>query len=286
MRIGFLSDLHIVNNVATYSEALDVVIEAYHNAKLDKLFIAGDTSNRWKTTLDFIDDLVSNGLDVYTIFGNHEYWSISYNEMQEKEFERYINGKAVELDNDWVVVSIDGMFDYSFVTEVDNYSNGRLPKDIEMLNNLGKSSFDLSRNKVGDYEEVANMMQERLVETLEENKDKNIILMTHYVPSSEFIIYMDDDDRWNANNAFMGSQSYQRLAEEYGVKKVIFGHTHIKYNKTINGIDYYCNPVGYKDLEFASPFRKRVNDRLRVFEIWYKELNKEVLNGKRILSKS
>lgn len=267
MRVGFLSDLHITNNTSTYSEALDVVKEAYQNAELDKLFIAGDTSNNWKTTLDFIDDLVSNGLDVYTIFGNHEYWSTSYKEMQEQKHERYINGKTVELDNDWVVVSIDGLFDYSFVTEVDNYSNGRLPKDKDMLNNLGKSGFDLSRNKVGDYEEVFDVMQERLVEMLEESKDKNIILMTHYVPSSEFVIYTDYDDGWNANNAFMGSQSYQRLAEKYGVKKVIFGHTHNRYNKTINEVNYYCNPIGYKGWEFTSPFRKRVNDRLRAFEI-------------------
>ena len=270
MRIGFLSDLHIVNNVSTYSEALDVVIEAYHNAKLDKLFIAGDTSNRWKTTLDFIDDLVSNGLDAYTIFGNHEYWSTSYNKMQEQEHERYINGKAIELNNDWVVVSIDGMFDYSFVTEVDNYHNNAIWLSEESLNKSGEIHFDLDKNKVGghkkEYKKVFAEMDAALVNLLETHKGKNIILMTHYVPSSEFIIYTDDDDQWNANNAFMGSIRYQELAEKYGVKKVIFGHTDTRHNATINGVDYYCNPVGYKGWEFTSPFRKRVNDRLRVFE--------------------
>lgn len=271
MRIGFLSDLHIVNNVSTYSEALDVVKEAYQNAELDKLFIAGDTSNNWKTTLEFIDDLVSHGLDVYTIFGNHEYWSISYNEMQKKEFERYINGKAVELDNDWVVLGIDGLFDYSFVTEVDNYHNNAIWLSEESLNKSGEMFFDLDKNKVGgdkkEYKKVFAEMDAALVNLLETHKEKNIILMTHYVPSSEFIHYSDVDDTWNKNNAFMGSIRYQELAEKYGVKKVIFGHTHTRHNKTINEVDYNCNPIGYKNWEFTVSFRERVNKRLTVFDV-------------------
>lgn len=267
MRVGFLSDLHITNNASIYSEAVDVVVEAYQNAQLDKLFIAGDTSNRWKMTLEFVDDLVGHGLDVHTVFGNHEYWSISYNEMQEKEHERYMNGEVIELKNDWVVIGIDGLFDYSFVLDVDNFSNWRLSRDKKELNKIGRGSFDLSINKVGDYGKVFDDMEARLVEMLEDNKDKNIILMTHYVPSSEFIIYTDYDDAWNANNAFMGSQRYQELAEQYGVKKVIFGHTHNRHNKTINGIDYHCNPIGYKNWEFTGSFRERVADRLEVFDV-------------------
>lgn len=38
MRIGFLSDLHIMHNTNMMEEALDVVIQAAKNAQVDKLF--------------------------------------------------------------------------------------------------------------------------------------------------------------------------------------------------------------------------------------------------------
>lgn len=267
MRIGFLNDLHIMHNVNMIEEALDVVCQAAKDAEIDKLFIAGDTSESYKITLDFVDLLSEAGMDTYAIFGNHEYWSINYEDALNVNHDRYIHGKAVELVNDYVVIGIDGMFDYSFVLDVDNYSNLRLPKDKNALNTIGKRTFDLKRNKIGNYEEVFADMDNKLVRLLEKYQDKNIILMTHYVPSSEFILYTDYDDTWNANNAFMGSTRYQQLAEEYGVNKVIFGHTHNQFNKVINGVSYHCNPIGYKNYEFIEPFRERVKNRLKVFGI-------------------
>ena len=225
MRIGFLNDLHITHNVNMIKEALDVVCQAAKDAEIDKLFIAGDTSESYKITLDFVDLLSEAGMDTYAIFGNHEYWSINYEDALNINHDRYIHGKAVELVNDYVVIGIDGMFDYSFVLDVDNHSNRRLFKDKNVLNTIGERTFDLKRNKIRNYEEVFTDMNSKLISLLRKHKDKNIILMTHYVPSSEFILYTDYDDTWNANNAFMGSTKYQKLAEEYGVDKVIFGHT-------------------------------------------------------------
>lgn len=267
MRIGFLNDLHIMHNTNMIEEALDVVCQAAKSAEIDKLFIAGDTSESYKISLDFVDLLSGAGIDTYAIFGNHEYWSINYEDALNINHDRYIHGKTVELVNDYIIIGIDGMFDYSFVLDVDNYSNRRLSKDKNFLNTIGKRVFDLKRNKIKNYEEVFADMDSKLINLLRKHQDKNIILMTHYVPSSEFILYKDSDSKWNANNAFMGSTKYQKLAEEYGVDKVIFGHTHNQFNKVINGVSYHCNPIGYKKYEFIEPFRERVASRLKVFEI-------------------
>lgn len=267
MKIGFLSDLHIMHNTSMMEEALDVVIQAAKNAKVDKLFIAGDTTENYKATLNFVDLLTEAGIDTYAIFGNHEYWSINYKDALEIEHDRYIHGKAISLINDYVIIGLDGFFDYSFVLEVDNDSNRRLPKDKHRLNRTGKSTFDLNRNKIKNYEEVFDDMDNKLVNLLEKHKDKKIILMTHYVPSSHFVLYTNYDDTWNANNSFMGSQRYQKLAEKYGVDKVIFGHTHSQFNEIINNVSYHCNPIGYKKFEFTESFRERVTNRLKVFGI-------------------
>lgn len=266
MKIGFLSDLHITHNSNMIEQAVNIVVEAYKKANLDKLFIAGDISNNYKTTLKFIDMLVLEGVDAYTVFGNHEYWSISYEDAQLIEHDRYINGKTVKLKEDKVVIGIDGFFDYSFILDVDNPYTKELPHDKEMLNRYGKRAFDLKKNKIGNYSEVFLAMEKMLIESLEANRGKDITILTHYVPHHEFAIY-NTDKSWTACNSFMGSNRYSELAEEYNVNRVIFGHTHNKFNRKINGVSYHCNPVGYGSFEFTDSFRDRVNSVLKVFEV-------------------
>lgn len=266
MRIGFLSDLHITHNTNLIEQAVDVVIEVCKINKIDKLFIAGDTSNNYRTTLKFIEMLINEGIDSYTIFGNHEYWSISYKGAQKINNDRYINGKVVDLDNNSVIIGMDGTFDYSFITDVDNPYTRRLPVDKRELRKHGRNYFDLDRNKIKDYNEAFKLMEAQLINNLQMNKGKDIIIMTHYVPSEEFVLY-NEDVIWTTNNAFMGSKRYQKIAEEYKVSKVIFGHTHTKYNRIINGVSYHCNPVGYGSFEFEETFRERVSNVIKMFDI-------------------
>lgn len=264
MKIGFLSDLHVTHNTNMKEQAIQAVEEAYNKNSIDKLFLAGDTTNNYKMTLEFVDELVERGLDVYVIFGNHEYWSVNYEKALEIDHDRYINNMAMDL-GDVTVIAIDGYFDYSFVREVNKPHMEHIPKDSETLKIRGKQYFDLKQSKIKNHEEVFKDVLSNLRKLLEDNKGKEIILMTHYVPHEDFVRYMDDFI-WNTNNAFMGSKRFGELAEEYGVDKVIFGHTHTQYNKEINGVSYHCNPVGYGSFEYEGTFRDRVDKMLKIFE--------------------
>lgn len=270
MKIGFLSDLHITNNTDKIEQAVESVAEVCNKAEISKLFIAGDISNNYNITLKFVDLLAKVGIDTYTVFGNHEYWSICYDESKLLKHNKYINGKSVEINEETVVIGIDGFFDYSFVLNVDNIYTRHLPKNKTILNKGGRQHFDLKRNKIGNtveiYDEIFNDMMLKLESQLKKHEFKRIFMLTHYVPSKDFIIY-NDDRSWGINNAFMGSTKYQELAEKYKVNKVIFGHTHNQYNKTINGVDYHCNPVGYGGFEYVGSFRDRVAKQLRVFDV-------------------
>lgn len=268
MKIGFLSDLHLPNNEPIPYYAAHYIKEVYDNNNLDMLFLAGDTGNNFKKTADIVDLLSREGLNIYYVLGNHEYWSASYQEIQSLNLPRYINGKTVELNDDWVVIGLDGMFDFSFVTKVNNSANEKLAKDYNSLVNHGMNYFDLTRLKIGDYNEVFEAMKIALIEQLEANKNKNIILMLHHVPTHHAIHYSEFDNVWNGNNAFMGSTQYAELAEAYNVKKVIFGHTHTNFNETVNEVSYHCNPVGYGNgYEFSESFQERMEKQLLTFEI-------------------
>ena len=153
MRIGFLSDLHITHNNAMMAQAVSAVAEVYKENNLDRLFLAGDTSNNYNTTLAFLDELVKEGVDVYAIFGNHEYWSIDYESALELEHEWYINNKVIDLGK-VVVVAIDGYFDFSFVREVNKPHMELVVQETGDLVVRGEQYFDLKKNKIKNHEEV------------------------------------------------------------------------------------------------------------------------------------
>lgn len=266
MRLGFLSDLHITNNSNFIEQSVDIVAEACLQNQVDKLFMAGDTSNNVQMTFDFIKRMNAKGIDTYAVLGNHEYWSTTYEKTQKIDYDKYIHGKTVNINEDTVVIGIDGFFDYSFVLKANNYYTESIPKDIDRLTEVGKRSFDLSRMKIKNYEEVFLSMHNQLESQLKANQGKHIIVVMHYVPHENFVIY-NSDKTWTACNSFMGSAEYHELFKAYGVNRVIFGHTHSTFNDIIDNVEYNCNPIGYKDYEFTEPFRERVNKMLNIITI-------------------
>ena len=268
MKIGFLSDLHITHNTNFMEHALNSVCEVISENQIDKLFLAGDTSNNYKTTFKFIDELSKRGIDTYTILGNHEYWSINYEQTKLLNNDRYLHGKTLDLANNVVIVGIDGFFDYSFVTQVENKYTNKVNKDINRLKSIGKRTFDLSRLKIKDkdYEKVFIDMENLLISQLKANQGKQVIAFMHHVPHQDFIIY-NDDKTWTSNNSFMGSKRFHEIFKEYKVDKVIFGHTHTQFSDIIDDIEYSCNPVGYRDYEFEETFQERIKKMFKVIEV-------------------
>ena len=268
MKIGFLSDLHITNNSNFIEHAVNSVYEVVSENKVDKLFLAGDTSNNYKMTFEFIERLSELGIDTYTILGNHEYWSTDYEQAKLLNNDKYLHGKSLKLTDDVVVIGIDGFFDYSFVTEVDNKYTNKVNKEIFRLRSVGERTFDLSRMKIKkkDYEETFNHMKELLINQLEANLGKQVIVFMHHVPHQNFIVY-NDDKIWTSNNSFMGSKKFHEIFKEHKVNKVIFGHTHKQFSDIIDNVQYFCNPVGYRNYEFQETFQERVKKMLKIIEV-------------------
>ena len=150
--------------------------------------------------------------------------------------------------------------------KVNNHYTEGIRKDIVELTEVGKHTFDLKRNKIKNYEEVFLDMHIKLEEQLKANRDKHIIVVMHYVPHQNFVLY-SDDKTWTTNNSFMGSLKYHELFKAYGVNQVIFGHTHSAFNDIIDNVQYFCNPVGYGNYEFQETFRERVKKMLKVIKV-------------------
>lgn len=262
-----MSDLHIDSGKESIKSAADTVTKVCKSKGIEKLFIGGDTSDYWEISLKFIELIREKGVQAYTIFGNHEYLSLSYKEARKLSRPEYIGDSYIKLNNNSVVIAIDGLHDYSFVLDVDNQCNKSLPKSIKELNEASHRKFNPYKYKIGNYKKVFDRMMDNLKIMLEINKSKEIIVMLHYVPHVNFIKYKNNNKGWNINNSYMGSTHYSKLFERYNVKKVIFGHTHDFYDKTINGVRYHCNAIGYQKTEYDKTFEERLNERMLVVDI-------------------
>lgn len=252
MRIAFLSDLHIdVNNVQ--DEIVNDLKEILSELKVDKLFVAGDTFNNYRKTISFFDYMNSViDTDIHFVFGNHEYWTngLTLEKSSENLSDWYLHNKVVNLNDDVVVIGSNGWFDLSFIQELSNpYIDNIITKDTYELYSIGKSVFDLSRLKINEEHKVAyELIYNQTKKLFEENKDKEIIFVTHFVPHEDFLVYKDNT--WNSCNAFMGSKHTHELLKEYNVTHCSFGHTHKRFgSKIIEDITYHVNPIGYRDYD-------------------------------------
>lgn len=247
MKVGVLSDLHLDFNVVILEHGVDLLEEIALENELDVLLLAGDSTESFELTNKISIILTNRGIDTYFIMGNHEHWSITYDEAQEYPTDRYINNKSLHF-GDKHIIAIDGTFDYSYVDK---------PKDV--LNKHGRKFFDLHYIKTKDFDYLDKVNKDNLKSLINEATDDTVLMM-HYMPSVEFAI--KKDYIWNMNNAFMGSDYESIIGDK--VSKVIFGHTHIPQHKVINGVEYICKPVGYKNYEFYCNLKEQMSRALTI----------------------
>lgn len=267
MKIGFISDLHIDRNGIDLDEAVETIVSVSKGKGIDNLFLGGDTSADYRDTLRLVEAIRDRGIQTYTIFGNNEYKNVEYDYVRKIEDDSYIHGREIYVGEDTVIIAIDGYHDFSFATLVDNIYTKDLPKDFETLRSIVNKSGRHKIRSVAEDSFIFSDMYDTLITMLERiTHNKKIIVLTHYVPSPEFIVYTGNRS-WDAENAYMGSTALQEIAEEYGVSKVVFGHTHSTHNEVINGVSYHCNPVGYVGTDFENNFTNRVKNSMKVLEV-------------------
>ncbi|WP_284141193.1 metallophosphoesterase [Virgibacillus sp. LDC-1] len=272
MKIGVISDLHIDKNRVLESSSeniLTVLVEKIKESKIDILLIPGDVSNDYRLTLHFLTSLEeSTEVKVLFVPGNHDYWSKDnhvtdtwkvYESL--KQWDGCIAENPYVLNEEWVVVGNSGWYDHSFGSRKFNNEqfnqmkyNGRTWKDSVYTN------WNLDNKAVHEF------FYEKLKQDLEAYKNKNIIMMTHMVTHPNFIVPMPHEV-WDYFNAFLGSDSYHRLFEDYNIQYSIMGHVHFRKTDTSNHTKMICACLGnYAEWESVS-IRKEINEAFYTFNI-------------------
>lgn len=139
MRIGTIADLHFDRHQRlTMEDYLEAVVRLIDQEALNMLIIAGDISNHYSTTFEFIAQLTSEvTIPIYFIPGNHDLWRQPDEQLTTAEILRLyqdhpqcLMGTPVEVDN-YVIAGHMGWYDYSFAA--DRFTYDKLAKGSIMV---------------------------------------------------------------------------------------------------------------------------------------------------------
>ncbi|MDT2831809.1 metallophosphoesterase [Vagococcus carniphilus] len=240
-RLGIMSDLHVdINKLGQFE--LELLTDLLHERKITHLHLGGDTANQVAILLDTLSFIESKGISTTFNFGNHELPSIKETiEMEDYPDSRFLNHSYKELNDQLVLLGVNGWYDYSFALEKD-YDKIVAAKNLYWYDRI-------IERPLNDPDMLVSILKE-LKYSLDalKNAGKQVIVATHFVPKQEFVRYFDGEyERWNQINAFLGAKATGELLETYdNIQQVVFGHTHRRIdNQVINGTSYSARPLGY-----------------------------------------
>ncbi len=245
MNIGIISDIHIDKN-QTYP-ITELLAQKSREHALQCLLIAGDISNHFTTTLNFLDRFCAlSGIPVYFVPGNHDLWDqwgVCKNTWE--TYRRYAEHPAclidrcVPLNDQWVVTGQTGWYDYAFGNK--KFSR----EEFERHNMYGRTWQDSVHVRWNILDPQAHKeMLGKLEKQLIESSGKKRIVLTHMVGIEEFLV-PESREMWDYFNAFIGSPEYGALFQKYKVEYSVMGHVHFRARHTQNETQYLCSCLNY-----------------------------------------
>ncbi|MGO2892339.1 metallophosphoesterase [Enterococcus devriesei] len=240
-KLAVITDLHAdINHLGTaeFAQLFDLLREQ----AVTRLHFAGDSANKIQQTLAVNHYFRDQGLPTTFNLGNHEMGNIKGEAMIEHfPDSHFLNLRYLPLNEQTVLLGFNGWYDYGF-------SELKDPQKIRSMKNI--YWFDRIIERFADDQTVDQFVLGELKMILDDlaRKKYQVILVTHFVPKAEFIVQLSGKYQiWNKLNAFLGSQAFGELLDQYSnVKQVVFGHTHRRFGDLeINGTRYSCRPLGY-----------------------------------------
>lgn len=249
MRLGMISDLHVdVNLLEGTQSLLDLLSEEVKKQEVKYLLIAGDISNNYVRTLNFIEEIEEKaGVKCLFVPGNHDIWNAEWPNMNAweiyKELQQFPRNLAKEpfiLNDDWVVIGDLGWYDFSFGGQgFDHVKFEQMEIDGRIWKDKLYAAWEMPTV------EVHQTFYAKLQMQLEAYSDKQIILMLHVVPHRDFTVPATFHHTWDYLNAFLGSKEYGELILSYPVRYAVFGHVHFRKQLRIDETLFICSCLGY-----------------------------------------
>jgi putative phosphoesterase len=248
MKIGVIADLHIDRGNKYSPEDFEYcLIKTAQNKDIELLLIAGDISNNYQMTADYINK-IKQLLNIPVLFipGNHDFWTNDTDRSSLEILDFYLNMDECLIDrpycinDEWAIVGNTAWYDYSYGDS--KFSEERLAqRKYYGATWQDKEKIDWPLND----QSMSELALKQTEKDLAKVKDKKIILMTHIVTHSQFVV-PTPHRIFDYFNAFIGTSKFNKLYNTYPIKYSIMGHVHFRKSVEEAGITYICPCLGYE----------------------------------------
>ncbi|HJE45922.1 metallophosphoesterase [Levilactobacillus namurensis] len=268
-RVALISDLHFDVNQVDPAAVLPQQA-AYLKAQNVALYlIAGDLTNHFNQSLAIVQQLQTllAPAQVRFIAGNHDMLhDVSYAALETPLSPLYLHHQFYDLPGtNWRIIGNNGWYDYRYADNLPGRNFLAWKRAFWIDSTIAQPMSDDER-----MDRVLIQIQAQLAQARRANKQ--VLLMTHFVPRREFIRYTADDRFWNMANALMGSPRLGQLAAAYQVPYVLFGHLHRHFwPQHLGAVTYLNQALGYHNRrlnEWDSPdFMTEWRHRLKIMTL-------------------
>lgn len=240
-----LSDLHLEFRDES---KISSIIDLPKNSREINLILCGDIGypshdNYW----EFLISCSENFRKVFLITGNHEYYNLDGNIGNIHEINKHICNESEELSN-IVFLNNNSYYDEeekkyylggTLWTHVDDEMDEYITKNMnDYTNILTEENTILTVKDTNKYNKITT---DFITSEISKNKDKDIIVITHHLPSYALINKKYSGHKINAGFA----NNLEYLFANVNVKLWCYGHTHYGNDIYINQTRLFANPLGY-----------------------------------------
>ena len=235
-KLAVISDIHADINEFD-DEALNLIAKYIKDSGATRLHMAGDMSNSFKGfTIPKILPIFRKYLPTTFNLGNHDMLNLKPTEIENNAINGFINLDYIDLNSNTVLVALNGWYDYQYAENPD----GIIPDTTKVQ--LYKKMYWLDRliNREDSDINIDNEICGKLNLLLSNLREKNkrVIICTHFVPLREFVAYKPVWDEgaktWNILNGMLGSKHLGEIINNYS--DIV----------TDVGIKWHCRPIGYR----------------------------------------
>jgi predicted phosphodiesterase len=243
MQIAILSDLHV--DYGTRPRPIEWV-------EADVAVIAGDTANSIDAALPVILEAAERYKDVVLVDGNHEHWRNSRKRITvDENLEQYamqlpdnvhllrrghhsvmVQGVKFIGLNGWYTADYMGDPDHNRAYWKENWSDA-------IFSGFAPISQHYPWTRA---EEDARIIQDELGQI--NDAMVPVVVVTHTVPHRDCV---RQGPEWSFSNNYFVNSKMQNIIDDGLARFVtlwIFGHTHDRMSKIINGVNIIANPRG------------------------------------------
>ena len=249
MKFDYCSDLHLEFWEHPLTGIAPDPKDILTNQQSDNLIVAGDLCvlnpvsrdyQRYLSLLEsFYDSIIQQYSNVYFVLGNHDHWGCKFKRAYKLYQDMMPKAHVLSTNNNYVVNLDD-------VVIVGDTLWSDLSEDHSLQHDMNDYRYIINdndeRRSIGwkDTTDHFNDSRSKIFEVVDNNMDKEVIVITHHCPSFQSV-----GSKQSYITPAYATDLEDQIKNHPNIKYWIHGHVHDSQDYMIGNTHILCNPRGY-----------------------------------------